>query len=534
MKKTIKLKEYDFIQLLKKVINEQDPSWTRNIDKPDQQVDIFNNEEKDLSTWEKWVKNYPNQCSNPKMVVEHPSIEGKSSKESLIENFCYYPFSGVNQNKGKIIGKWVPKESELNFWSNEGINSLVKVIIDNKNVSSFMSGFTDQDIKNIVSENLSVDTVSSFSFSGRKVAGWFTKTYDTFIPKEVKIKGYYYTDTKEPYVGPSWVDNRTLWDKLVDDYGLYVQLGTAAMFVVASIATGGLGGLALLAVELAVEGTLGAIIAQREWEKDNPLWWSEIIFGLTPGLKGTKLLRGITKAQVDDITKKMTDAGLNNSSTSEDVVRFYQSLSTDTEKMVFTILLKDTTDELSEATLKKLIGKQLTEETYAYVKKNPELLKDLSFLNKVWAKELGVNGLIMSFNLGYNTFFGKRLTDIQKKELEGIMLKMPEDVAKEVTTQILGSPENLELLYKNLGLLSDTIQGQEKLNNTIENGKAFNIVDSVMYNIGGIILDNPYVKNVDTVPDGYVELSDNEFDEFIGDIEDVKEVNGINYYLLKK
>lgn len=527
----IKLKESDFIKLLKKVIKEQDNPRLDRIGDPEY---IYpSNEERTISSWEQWVNNYPNQCTYPNRVVQHPIIDGKSSKDSLIENFCFYPFSST-KNKGQKTGKWVPSESEVIFWDVSNVDFVINHTIDfRKETSSFWSGFTNEGIENIMIQNLSIDTVASFSFGGRQIKGWFTKPNGSFNPNEVTIKGYYYTDTKEPYVGPSWADNRTLWDKLVDDYGLYVQLGTAVAFVVASIATGGVGGLALLAVELAVEGTLGAIIAQREWEKDNPLWWSEIIFGLTPALKGTKLLRGLSKAQVDDITKKMVEAGLNSSSTSEDVIRFYRSLSTDAEKMVFTRLLKDTSDELSEAALKKLLGKQLTDEVYAYVKKNPELLKDLSFLNKVWAKELGVNGLLMSFNLGYNTFFGKRLTDTEKKELEGIMLKMPEDVQKYVTAQILGNPENLELLMNNLGMLGDEIQGEEKLNNTIENDKAFNIVDSLMYNVG-INLDNPYAENVNNIPDGYVELSDNEFDEFIDDIEDVKEVNGINYYLLKK
>lgn len=522
----IKLKESDFIELLKKVIKEQDKPGPPSPPSPPPPP------ERTISSWEQWVDNYPNQCTYPNKVVQHPIIDGKSSEDSLIENFCFYPFSST-KNKGETAGKWVPSESEVIFWDFSNIDFVINKTINKKETNRFWSGFTNEDIINIVSQNLVIDTVKSFSFKGRKVNGWFTKPGNSFNSNKVTLKGYYYTDTKTPYVAPEWVDNRNLWDKLVDDYALYVQIGTAIAFVVFSIATGGLGGYALLAVELAIEGTLGAIIAQREKEKENPFWFMEIVLGLAPLLKGTKLLRGLSKAQADEMIKKMSKAGLNSRSTPEDVIKFYRSLPTDVEKMVFTRLLKDTSDELSEAALKKLISKQLTEEVYGYVSKNPELLKDLGFLNKVWAKELGVTGFIMAINLGLDVFFGKRLTEIQKRELEGIMLKMPEEVRKDFTAQILGNQENVEKLIENLSELSDKIEDNEKLNSTIENDKAYNIVDSLM-NGFDINLDNPYAENVSNIPDGYVELSDDELYEFADDIEESKEFNGITYYLLKK
>jgi hypothetical protein len=477
-------------------------------------------------------------CKYPDKALQPPSIDGVEGPDAMIQGYCFYPASS-NKNSGQVVGVWVPAASEVNWFDVADISEYVDQKISTKDMNRFWSGFTDDQIQTIVTKNLVIGTIHHF-----KVAGWFTKTGGSFDPNDVRYKGLFYTDDGKAYIGPKWEDRRSGWDKLVDEYGTAAQIFTALAFVALSIATGGVGGVALLATEIAIEGTLGAIIAQREWEKGNKVGAGvELLFGLTPWLKAVPGIRALKPGVVKSLTSKMGKAGLTAESSVDDIVTFYRGL-TEAEQQAFTRLVKDTSDELSEAAVKEALGKALTEEVYDYARKNPDVFKDLKWYQKLWAKELGVNGILMVSNIAYQAYFGKDLTQEERNNLQGIFLKMPEDLAKNVTMQILSSPENTEKFIEASPKILQTLEeSAPKISNRIDSLANLAVVYDA-FNENDIPLNNPKVDDASTIPDGFNEIS---FDEYLNvmdqiedgsiDINSVKEMrdsNGDMVYLYKK
>ena len=488
-------------------------------------------------------KDYPNYCRYPDKAVNPNEIKDDESsigatvdgKDLLIPGYCFYPVSS-NETPGKKLGMWIPSTTEINFTDIADISEYVNLKINSKLSSSFWSGFTDEQIQFIVTTNMVIGTVQSFNDGNNgKVVSYFSKPNNSFNVNEVKIKGLFYKDSGKAYVQPKWEDRRTDWDKIVDRWGTAVQIGVAVVAVAASVATGGLGGMALLAAEIALEGTIGAIMAQREWEKGNKAGAGfELIFGLTPWLKGLKGIRSLKPGVVKSLTSKMGKAGLNAESSVDDVVTFYRGLG-EAEKDAFTRFIKDTSDELSEATLKTALGKALTENMYAYAKKSPEIFKDLGWYQKVWAKEGFVNGGILLTNLAYTAYFGKELTEIERLELEGIFLQMPEETGKDILKQVVAKPEMIEKLVEYAPEVKERVSKRIDMS-SMEIYAEFN-------KNGLLPVNNPKVDDVSSIPDGYEIITWEKWDYLMDQIDSgvideksVKEMtddNGARIYLSK-
>jgi hypothetical protein len=506
-------------------------------------VDQSDSEEKDALI--AWRETYPNKCKYPDRVIQHPKSGNLSQEESLIHGFCFYPRPSSEQ-RGRISGVWVPAASEIRFYDVPLLSRTIDFYIKKKNNPNdasheFWKGFTDEQITEIVSEVLPIDSIMDFNVGNRKVVGYLTKTTGLYIVGDVKFKGLYYSDTKEPYISPSVQDTRDTWEYLVDEYGTKAQIATAVAFIALSVFTGGLGGMALLATEIAVEGTLGAIIAKREWDKGNKVGAGiELLFGLTPFLKTTTWARGVSKIQVDEIVKKIGDAGLTATSSPTEIISFYRGLS-ETQQQIFSKMLKDTSDELTEASLKKAMGKQLTEEVYSYVRKNPELLKDVSWYQKVWAKEGLVNGTLLLFDMGYNIAFGKNLTEQEKMEIKGIITTIPNEFLPHFTKEILSNPETNKLLVEKASKVKERMTknldyleiNKAKFKDEVYKELQEVAVQDSLYHVG-IKIPTMIVDTNTTAPKGYVTLNSDDLVENASYITDIVMVNGVAYYLLKK
>ncbi len=527
----------------KKTLSEQTPSFIQSPTGLGREGEVYVPVEKEGPSDEliKWREEYPSQCRYPDKVVKHPKSGNLSEEESLIQGFCYYPVAS-RANKGGITGVWIPSDSEIKFWDVSSLGKLTNQKIKEKESGdSFWSAIPVGTIQKTITGLIQVGTIEHFFIGDRKVNLYLSKPTGSFSPNDVSIAGLYYKDTKKPYTEPKADDTRTTMDFLIDEYGTAAQIATAVVFAAASVASGGLGGLALLAIEIGVEGTLGALVAQREWEKGNEVGAGfELLFGLTPMVKGMKLFRGLSQSQVDNIVEKMGSAGLTAQSTTDELVTFYRGLS-ETEQQIFSRMIKDTSDELTESSVKKLIGKQLAEEVYDYAKKNPEIFKDLKWFQKVWVREGAVNGGLLLLNLAYDVILGTPMTEQEKMEVKGVLTVIPEELQQHFQQQMLKSPENLQKFRENAVSLaqdiSDNLESmgvdvqaarsiaeQKKKEQAIEDSTTKFLID-----YQPMLIDNPT-----TVPKGYVTLSDEEIDKYAEKIEDVVQVNGVFYYLLDK
>ena len=470
-------------------------------------------------------------CKYPNKALQPPSVNSLEGSDAMIQGYCSYPLSS-NKNPGQLVSVFVPNASDIRWYDVADIAEYIDTKINEKELSSFWSGFTDDQIQYVITRNIVPGTVWGFNVGDRKVAGWLTKPGGSFTPDEVRFKGLYYRDTGEPYVNPEWVDTRSDWDKLVDDYGTAAQIFTALAFAALTVTTG-VGGVALLVTEIAVEGTLGLIVAQREWEKGNKVGAGvELLFGLSPWLKAVPAIRGLDSTVVRGLTSKMGKAGLTAESSVDDIVTFYRGL-TEAEQQAFTRLVKDTSDELSEAAVKEALGKATTEAVYDFARKNPDVFKNLSWYQKVWAKELGANGILMLFDMAYQSFFAEEMSQEERNKAAGFILSLPEELQEWAQFGIISNPEHLQKFIGDVdGIMADT----EKLKANVSDSATTAAVIDMVLSKRDIYLDNPKADNKTTVPDGYVKLSYEEAEQAFADdlVDDVIEINFDAYYRLKK
>ena len=399
-------------------------------------------------------------CRYPEKALEPPEIEGMSieGKDLMIAGFCYYPVAAQSP-KGGTAGMWVPAQAEILWQSQETyFDILLNKIQERNEGSTFYGELSDEEILTIIANLLPEGTIAQIYLDNQRMVAPLVARASGILPSltSYSIKGYFYMDDGSPYLQPKLEDNRNEWQKFWDEWGTVVQIGTALLAVVASIATGGLAGMALLATEIAVEGTIGAILAHRELEKGNNAGAiMELAFGLTPWLKTTKWAKTISKADVADMSNKMKKANLGLKSNPDDVRRFYDGLSDVpaagaklSEKEIFSILVKDTSNELSEAALKKALGRELAEEVYDYVRKNPGVFKSMSWYQKVWAKETKVNAFIMLTQIVYGALFEEELSPEDERKAIGIATIIPDELQEHFQMQLFQDPNNVKDYYR--------------------------------------------------------------------------------------
>ena len=231
------------------------------------------------------------------------------------------------------------------------------------------------------------------------------------------FKGYFLNgNTNYPFENLKFVDPRTSWDRIVDDYGAAAQWIMGGVFFIAGFFTEG--GTWWLWAEIAAEGALGAVVAQREWEKGNNISAiSSILFGLTPWMKTTKLYGKIPVQQADEMIESMKSAGLTAESTSTDVIRWWRNASP-TAKETFKIAMRSQ-NEFSEAMIKQRWAGGY-EKFMQYLKAHPRAIDNISWYMKSNYAELLMNGFLEGLDILVNATLGRKLNNSEKEALTKI------------------------------------------------------------------------------------------------------------------
>jgi hypothetical protein len=361
---------------------------------------------------------YPNYCRHPeKTILPTKNAEGAEGVNALIPGYCYY--KQPSKEYGKTSGIFIPKDSVINFWT---IGSLNRVINNN-----YKKHYTEDKntIINNISDILPIDTVSSFYIGDNR--------YYTIIEREKPgdkwiFKGFFREGDRQPYSQPSWVDIRTNYQKFVDQYGLAIQITAALGTAIAGAMTGG--ALWVLYGEIVLEGVLGTMVGLRELERgENVSAAMSFITGFLPVLKTVDWMRGVSSTTLKGLSKKFAEAGLTTSSSVDNYVQFYDKLS-ETEKYALSKIL--TQDEVSFNKILNQLKKiqeelpKLFEQGFInMVRENPNLLKSVSFFDKLWARELSANAVVLLVGAVTNIVWGKRLNDKEMETLGGIYLQIP-------------------------------------------------------------------------------------------------------------
>ena len=419
-------------------------------------------QEPQISALKQWQENYPNQCKYPSKASFPQEPKALAKRERLIQGFCYYTGQISSTNQQAVAGIWIPYTADVKFWDQSQKNKLVDDIIRIKlndpesSKAKFWKVALDHELPEIVN-NLYVDgAVRRFEFGSNKVVAVIQHdTPDSTNTGSYRFSYYGYipsvNGTWEEYIQPTFVDTRTELQTWLDEYGTWAQLGVAVIFGLASIFTGGVAALVLIGVEIVVEGGLGYLMAQREWEKGNEAaGWFELGFALTPMLKPLRAFRGVTWKQVKAIADKMRKFKLPlNNLNANKLEEFIKTLDK-TELEIFTRVMKDATDEWTEAQVKLALAEGAKKEFMALIKQSPDLLRRVEWYQKVAAREGFVQAGIMLGQFGYEAVFGKQLTEQEELTAQGIILTidkgLEERLASDIIYQITTNPENMEKL----------------------------------------------------------------------------------------
>lgn len=388
---------------------------------------------------------YPNWCRYPDKALGIPkNPQGAEGEDAILvdkksgKRFCYYP-SPSNQKMGDISSIPIPEDSDIAFWDIKGISDTV-----NKASKDY-----PKDDKKLLISNLSkvlpIGTVRQFVVGEENYLGYLSRTEGDVLWRF----GYYRNSkTKTPYTPPEWVDERSDYQRFVDEWGLYIQLGAAAVTLIAGFFTlGSTWGVSnLLLIEIAVELGVGSAVAYREFEKGNNVSGAfSIVTSMLPMLKLSKWFRGIDGEQFKILSDAIANSGLNKSSTVKDYVAFYNGLTPDGQKIMDKLLTNDkiTREALwadikmsMDAELPKIVDNMIPK----LVAKNPKLLKDIKVFERLWFRELstnlGVGVIAVLTELG----FGDQLNNKQEK-LDGVYQKTPKTLQKELTYNLLNNPD---------------------------------------------------------------------------------------------
>ena len=288
--------------------------------------------------------------------------------------------------------------------------------------------------------------------------GWEFNWYFQSTPEDVNNFQLGNTDrikTGNPYEEAQWVDTRKPWQKAVDEYGFPAQM-IAAVGTILLTLRGQTS--ALLMLEIVLEGTLGAIIARREWEKgENIGAVVSIITGLLPILKTQGWYRNINKAHLESLAINLEKSNITTKTTPEELRDFYLTLS-DEEQM---ILYKIENDPVSLGKVQEIVGDPRTlYSNLSDLAKNKEIIpKRISFWKTAGGIELISNLSVLGIGLGIEFIWGSELNDEEKKKIEWFFSKIPKSHQDYYFSLIATNP----ILKENINQITDLISKNAKV-----------------------------------------------------------------------
>jgi len=483
------------------------------------------------------AEQYPNWCSYPDKAVTYPkNPEGAEGDDALLIDpsgirYCYY-------SSGKEGGVPIPENSKIIFWDIQGISDFVDMLIKkypklyNKNGKEIL-------ISNL-SSLLPPDSVRGFYVGNTYYTSYITRDSNKQIYESV-----WYRDikTKQQYKPQQWNDPRDPYQKFIDEWATWLQVGGFFLSVIAGFFSfGSTWGISTtLLMELGYEIVVGGLVAAREFQKGNNVSAvSSIMFGLLPLLKTRSWFIGISDNAFKEVSEKILQSGLNESSSVRDYVKFYNGLSPDGKKLVSQMFTQDayTREKMWGAIRTELednLPKIVKKATEKLLKKHPNMFVELKTFEKLWVRELtfAVTPLLAGTYL-VNHFFGDVLNDQEKQRIKWVYQYTPEKIHKELTHNLLGNPEHIKEIVNSKEFDEIIEKKSDKFVENTENWYRSKI-KSAVESPGGKYLGSEPInyesEEIKLEKEGWVKYNDKISDD---DIIDSRYLNGTEWVKLSK
>lgn len=460
--KQIRLMNFD----RSKTLLEQDPELEKGIQSKINSNDKNYGDVIDCKNPEDFRNSYP-YCCRYKDLAKYTNFSDENEfpfKDGV--GWCFY-------RDARQLDMYIPMDAELTFsnekffdsftekmtiYLNENTNLFYQTLwnsVDFKRINqSLESNYPDFNVrKNIALRNYLRRRIEELFPKGSIIrfdineGSYVFNSYVSVesITSDLMFDWYYDLQGKQ-YEQPKTVDTRTDYQKFIDDWGMWVQLGAllaASIFVPAFAPVWG------LYLELGLELGTGLVLAQRDFEKgDNVMGVINILTGGISSLKLIPAFRNINPATAKRLAGYIESSKLNTKLISSKgvatlpprdkamYVNFIKNLAKKDPEAA-QVLNKLThydpyTESLIKNELPKSIQKEVLDNIKNTVKNKPSLLGDIKFWDRLWVLDLKRQFGFMGVGLALDySPLGKILNNEEKQKYKWVYENIP-DYAKKI------------------------------------------------------------------------------------------------------
>jgi len=227
------------------------------------------------------------------------------------------------------------------------------------------------------------------------------------------------------------------------------KFGDTAATIAAGLLSGGAAW--VIGLEVFLELAVGVPVSIRELEKgENISAAFSFLTAIIPIFKLSRSLRGITDAEFDSLSNSIIRSNLTRNSSGKEFETWMKGLNETDQKTLRKIL------EYDDKTKKEIVDQvtlfaqeqgQIFKELSKSLKANKNILKDVGFFQKLWAKELTANGVVAIIALSLKMCCEEELDSSEKEKLKGFYNRIPDSLKKEVAYNLFqNSPEIKKIL----------------------------------------------------------------------------------------
>ena len=410
-----------------------------------------------------FIDSYPLCCKYKDISTEPPKgKEWVPFDESKSVGYCFVKSGIKNLENGTEVGVMVSNDDTLVFTTTETQNSMSTELVLkfsennyenmiksgqlsplNSKLWKSLSDTTEYDsqeekynntllpyFQQVVNNTFPVDSISKINSQGNSFA---------VSLKQIKSTGelgfdFWFDFTGKAFDEADYTDNRTKFQRYMDEYGLVTSLGAAAVGAILGIATGG--ATWALTLEILLDLGVGIASAVRDFEKgDNVSGFVNLISGGWSGARFFKYFRGISKSQFDELIIEMKNSGLTNGSSPDDIQRFIDDLAIRNPELAQVLAKASNFDELTFNQLQKALTEDIDELTINAIKKavidSPDKVFNVSFWKRLWVLDLkrqfGTIGAGLALELSP---LGTLLNDSEKQKYQWVIQHLPDNKSK--------------------------------------------------------------------------------------------------------